>query len=60
LVIFGRQRPGKVLGTNRKIFVENETWPEGMALQGQIVQQAPKTEQMLFPGGVAEGWILVA
>jgi hypothetical protein len=53
LVIFGRQRPGKVLGTNRKILAENKTGPEGMTLQGQIVQQAPKTEQMLFPGGVA-------
>jgi hypothetical protein len=60
LVIFGRQRPGEVLGTNRKIFAEDETGPKGMALQSQIVQQAPKTEQMLFPHGVAQGRILMA
>ena len=28
---------------------ETEAWSEGMALQGQISQQAPKTEQMLLP-----------
>jgi hypothetical protein len=59
-IIFGRQRPGEILGTNRKIFADDETRLDGMALQGQILQQAPKTEQMLFPGGVTQGWILIA
>jgi len=60
LIVFRRQRPGEILGTNRKIFAENETGPEGMTLEGQIIQQAPKTKQMLFPGGVAQGRMLMA
>jgi len=59
LIIFRRQRPGEILGANRKIFTDNETGLEGMTLEGQIIQQAPKTEQMLFAGGVAQGRILI-
>jgi hypothetical protein len=60
LIIFRRQRPGKIWGTNRKIFAENEAGSERMTLEGQILQPAPKTAQMLFPGGVAQGRILIA
>jgi hypothetical protein len=60
LIIFRRQRPGEILGANRKISLDNETGVEGMPLEGQINQQAPKTEQMLFAGGVSQGRILIA
>jgi hypothetical protein len=60
LIVFRRQRPGEILGANRKILADNETGLEGMALEGQIVKQAPKTEQMLFAGVVAQGRILIA
>jgi hypothetical protein len=60
LIIFRRQRPGEILRANRKISLDNETGVEGMPLEGQISQQAPKTEQMLFAGGVAQGRILIA
>jgi hypothetical protein len=60
LIIFRRKGPGEILGANRKIPADNEIGLEGMALEGQILQQAPETEQMLFAGGVAQGWMLVA
>src|SRR6516225_5984485 len=59
LIIFRRQRPREILGTNRKIFTDNETGRKGMTLEGQIIKQAPKTEQMLLAGGVAQGRILI-
>src|SRR6516165_4954072 len=59
LIIFRRERPREILGTNRKIFTDNETGRKGMTLEGQIIKQAPKTEQMLLAGGVAQGWILI-
>ena len=60
LIIFRRQRPREILGANRKVFADNETGLEGMALEGQIRKQAPKTEQMLLAGVVAQGRILIA
>jgi len=60
LIIFRRQRPGEILRANRKISLDNETGVEGMPLEGQSSQQAPKTEQIRFAGGVAQGRILIA
>jgi len=53
LIIFRRQRPGKILRTNGKIFADNETGAEEMTLDGQIIEQAAKAEQMLLAGMVA-------
>ena len=52
-IIFRRQRPWEILRTNGKIFANNETGMEGMALDGQIIKQAAKAEQMLLAGMVA-------
>jgi hypothetical protein len=60
LIIFRGQGPGEILGTDREIFANNETRLEGMALESQIIEQAPKTEQILFAGVIAQGWILIA
>jgi hypothetical protein len=43
-IIFRRQRPWKILWTNGKIFSNNKTRVDGMALKSQIIKQAPKTE----------------
>jgi len=32
LIIFRRQRPGEILGTNRKVFADDKARLEGMAL----------------------------
>jgi len=39
LIIFRRQRPREILGTNRKIFTDNETGRKGMTLEGQIISR---------------------
>jgi hypothetical protein len=59
-IVFRRQRPWKILWTNGEIFSNNKTRVDGMALKSQIVKQAPKTEQILFAGVVAQWWILIA
>jgi hypothetical protein len=38
LIIFRRQRPGEILGTDRKIFADDEARLETMALGGQVVE----------------------
>jgi len=53
-IIFGRQRPWEILRTKGKIFANNETGVEGMALDGQIIKQAAKAEQMLRGYGYAK------
>jgi hypothetical protein len=60
LIIFRRQRSGEILRTNGKIFANNETGVEKMALDGQIIEQAAKAEQMLLAGVVAQRRILLA
>src|SRR5260370_10256691 len=49
-IIFRRQRPGEILWTNGKIFANNETGVEGMALDGQIIKQPAKAQQILLAG----------
>jgi hypothetical protein len=55
LIVFRRQRPGEILRTNRKIFANDETGLEKMALGGQVVEQAAKTEQTLLAGMIPDG-----
>ena len=59
-IIFGRQGPWEILRTDGKIFANDETGAEGMALDGQIIEQAAKAEQVLLAGMVAQRWILLA
>jgi hypothetical protein len=59
-IIFRRQRPWKILWTNGEIGMNNKTRVDGMALKGQIIKQAPKTEQILLASVVAQGRILIA
>ena len=59
-IIFRRQRPRKILWTNGEIVSNNKTRVDGMALKSQIIKQAPKTEQILFAGVVAQRRILIA
>jgi hypothetical protein len=53
LVVFRRQRPGKVFGTNREVFADDETRLDGMALGGQVVEQTAKAEETLLASVVA-------
>ena len=53
-IIFWRQRPGEILGTNREIFADNQARLEAMALRGQVVEQTTKTEQALLARVVAD------
>jgi len=53
LIVFRRQRPGEILGTNRKIFADNQARLEGMALVGQVIEQTAKAEQALLARMVA-------
>jgi hypothetical protein len=59
-IIFRRQRPRKILWTDGEIVSNNKTRVDGMALKSQIIKQAPKTEQILFAGVVAQRRILIA
>ena len=43
----------EIFGTSRKIFADDETGLDGMALGGQVVEQAAKTEQTLLASVVA-------
>jgi hypothetical protein len=53
LIVFRRQRPGKILRTNREIFADDKAWLEAMPLGSQVVEQAAKTEQALLARMVA-------
>ena len=53
LVVFQRQRPGEVFGTNREVFADDETGLDGMALGGQVVEQTAKAEETLLASVVA-------
>jgi hypothetical protein len=52
-IVFRRQGSGKILWTRRKVFADDETRLEGMALSGQIVEQSTKAEQTLLASMVA-------
>ena len=53
LIVFRRQRPGEILGTNRKVFADDQARLEAMALGGQVIEQTAKTEQELLTRMVA-------
>jgi len=48
------------LQAHRKVFADNETGLEGMALGGQVVEQSAKTKQALLASMVAHGWTQLA
>jgi hypothetical protein len=52
-IVFRRQRPGKVFGTNREVFAEDETRLDGMTLGGQVVEQTAQAEETLLASVVA-------
>ena len=52
-IIFRRQGSGEILRTCGKVFADDKTGLEGMALKGQIIEQPAKTEQALLAGMVA-------
>jgi len=55
MVIFRGQRSGEIFRESWKIFRDNETGLEMVALSGQIVQQPAEAEQTLPARRVANG-----
>jgi hypothetical protein len=60
LVLLEGERPGKIVGWWRKVLPPNEIGKKGVTVGGQIVQQAPETNEMMDAGSVAEGRLLFA
>jgi hypothetical protein len=59
-VVFRRQGSWEILRTCRKIFANNQTGLEEMALEGQIIEKSAKAKQVLLSGVVAQRRILFA
>jgi len=60
LVLVEGERSGKIAGLGRKVGMTNEIGKKGVTVSGQVVQQAPETNQMMDAGLVAEGRGLLA
>jgi hypothetical protein len=60
LVLGEGERSGKIVGWGGKVLMTNEIGKKGVTVGGQVVQQAPETNQMMDAGLVAEGRLLFA
>jgi hypothetical protein len=54
LIVFWREGPREIFGTNREVFANNETGLERMALGGQVVEQTAKTQEALLARMIAD------
>jgi hypothetical protein len=55
LVLVEGERSGKITGLGRKVGMTNEMGKKGVTVGGQVVQQAPETNEMMHAASVAQG-----
>jgi hypothetical protein len=60
LIVFWRQRSGQIVGLWRKVVTANQVRREGVAISGQVVQQAPEAVQIDGARWVRQGRLLCA
>jgi hypothetical protein len=55
LVLGEGERSGKIAGLGREVLLPNEIGKKGVTVSGQVVQQAPETNEMMHAASVAQG-----
>jgi hypothetical protein len=58
VIVSRRQSSGEIFLTRRKIGADDKTRLDGVTLDGEIIEQATQTDQMVGAGAFVEGWIL--